>query len=66
MGPPGKEGVQAGPLDRVEVGRAGVQAEAKLAGEPAHRQIGDPVLVQERGGGVDHVAFVQLHAATLT
>jgi hypothetical protein len=39
--PPGKEGVQAGPLDRVQVGRAGVQAEAKLTGEPAQLAVGE-------------------------
>jgi hypothetical protein len=41
MGRPGKEGVPAGPLDRVQVGRAGVQAEAKLAGEPAQLAVGE-------------------------
>ena len=37
---PGKEGVQAGPLDRVQVGRAGVQAESKLTAQPARAMLG--------------------------
>ena len=44
----------------------GTGGDVQLASQPAHRQIGDPVGVQDRRRRLDHVAFVQLHPATIT
>jgi hypothetical protein len=51
-------------VGEVPVQRAGGHVE--FAGEPAHGQIRDPVVVQDRGRLGHHIAFVQLHAASLT
>ena len=44
----------------------GAGGDVQLAAQPAHRQVGDPVVVQDRRRRLDHVAFVQLHPATIT
>ena len=51
-------------VGEMPVQRAG--GDIELAAEPAHRQVGDPVVVQDRRRRLDHVAFVQLHPATIT
>ena len=44
----------------------GAGGDIELAAQPAHRQVGDAVVVQDRRRRLDHVAFVQLHLATIT
>ncbi|MDF2582708.1 MAG: hypothetical protein K0R33_1351 [Mycobacterium sp.] len=44
----------------------GARTDAEFARQPAHGQIGDPEVVQDRRGGVDEVTFVQLHGGSLT
>ena len=51
-------------VGEMPVQRAG--GDVELAGQPPHRQVGDPVAVEQRRRRVDHVAFVELHARTLT
>ena len=50
-------------VGEVPVQRAG--GDVELAGQPAHRQVGDAVGVEQLGRRVDHVASVQLHPGSL-
>jgi hypothetical protein len=44
----------------------GTGGDIELTAQPAHRQIGESVVVEDRRRRIHHIAFVQLHTATIT